>query len=216
MNQFKIEYIKSLADYPRHELDELIDTKPKNNVKRHMVDIVTFIHHKNNTSACLVRDENNKIVGGSAFYCKNINTPEATSSLYNLFSLKSGAGSVAFKFYWNWSVEKNARWYKFYADLGAYEFYKKYGVKYFGVSKTGQTLSSMGLIYSEDILISMKLWEVSYNELHLRDRYYFEKNYKIFLEKHLQGVKKLKKAHQYVLDESILPYKIRQAELPIE
>jgi len=216
MFQYKIEYIENLANYDRRELDELLASDPIKSKKWHILDIITYIHVKRNASACLIRNDEGKIVGGAAFYCKNISTPNATSSLYNLFSLQPGAGSVAFQYYWDWSIEKGARWYKFYVDFGAYEFYKKYGVKYFGASKTGETLTSMGLIYSNDIRSSMQKWQQEIQNMSYGDRAYFEKNYKIFQEKHLLGARKVKKIFRYCLDEAIMPYEVRRAELSFD
>lgn len=212
----RIEYIPSLGKYHRHELDALICSgKLKSNVKRHLVDMVTYIHHKNETPACLIRTDDERIVGGAIFYCKNRNKLESTSSLYNLFSTQPGCGRLAFQFYWDWSIQQGARWYKFYADLGAYNFYKKFDVKYYGVSKTGQTLSSMGLIYSNDICASMQMWQKNIYDLSTKDREYLEKNLKEFNKKHICGITKLKKSYQYIMSEAIISYNLQQeAVLP--
>lgn len=189
---FSVEIVDDISQRDCTDIRNLLGNVPQN-IKLHVNDFCEYLTHKSRLHAAIVT-EDGSIVGASLFFIKNRATPNSTISLYNVFSLKSGAGSVAFNAYWDYANKHRVHWYKFYADLGAYEFYKKFGFKYFGVSKTGMTLSTMGRVLDPNPKTSNSLWVPDHTS-------YLDSNVRTFYEKHSVGIKKVSKRFKYILDE---------------
>jgi hypothetical protein len=159
----------------------------------------------NNLLSIVYKDD--KIVGCASYYCKNLNTQQSTCSLYNIFSLSPGAGSAAFNMYWQYT-HTTSKWFKFYVFKKAANFYSKFNVKYFGVSKTGQTFIGFGRVYSTNVIQSMNNWHNTYSKLDSGDTQYFNKNFKVFQEKHNIGKLKLREPYISILQKNMLIYNI--------
>lgn len=199
----------TIKEYIAHEasrdwLEPLYTSITVSKIRMHILDMMISITRKTSNIITLVYD-GDTIVGGSMYYTKNSNTKLSTCSLYNLFSLSPGAGSVAFDAYWKYA-SKNANWFKFFVFKQAHNFYNKRNVKYWGASKTGETFFSFGKIYSDNVNQSMDIWHSSYNTLELTDYNYFEKTMRFINEKNSYGYKKLKSPYKQYLDDNRLEY----------
>ena len=193
MNKFKIEIVDDITLRDCSDIRNLIGKVPQN-IKMHINDFCGYLTFGNKLHAAIVYSDD-RLVGASLFFIKNRNTKNSTISLYNIFSLEKGVGTIALNEYWEYAIKHNVVWFKFYADLGAYEFYKKFGFKYFGVSKSGMTLSTMGRILDADIRKSNELWVPD-------DDAYLIKNVKVFMEKDTFGRNKIPKKYKHILLES--------------
>jgi hypothetical protein len=198
--------------YSRVELDALHKKCTSSSIRGHIAGILGLIEHNERGSMLTLVYKDGELVGGSCYRCKNIGKPTSTCVLYNLFSLAPGAGSAAFQSYWSFA-RKNSRWFKFFVFRGAHSFYSKYNVKYWGASKTGETFSSLGLMYSDDIASSMNQWNTSFNSISDIDRRYLESNLTIFDEKHKNGFARLKEPHRTNLLSNMVLYKPSSTEL---
>lgn len=193
MSTFSVEIVDDISTRDCSDIRALVGYVPQN-VKMHVNNFCEYLTHRSKLHAAIVHN-NGKIAGASLFFIKNRDTPNSTISLYNVFALEKGAGTLGFQAYWDYAVKHKVQWYKFYADLGAYEFYKKFGFKYFGVSKTGLTLSTMGRILDPDAKKSNAIWVPDHNR-------YLDDNVKVFFDKHGYGIKKVPKRYRYILDEN--------------
>ena len=190
-------------DLLRDEFEVLYADCANKKAKSHILDIMVMISRQVDLTLALIYLED-KLVGASAFYTKNKETQNSTCSLYNLFSLSPGAGSLAFEYYWKYA-STNARWFKFYVSKHAHLFYNKRNLKYFGASKTGDTYFAFGRITSSNMVESMNAWNVNYKNLTGLDQAYFDINMKMIIKKNTFGYPKLKGLFKSYLDENLLP-----------
>lgn len=193
MSTFSVEIVDDISLRDCSDIRALVGNVPQN-VKMHVNDFCEYLTHQSKLHAAIITKDG-RIAGASLFFIKNRGTPNSTISLYNVFSLEQGAGRLGFQAYWDYAIKHNVKWFKFYADLGAYEFYKKFGFKYFGISKTGLTLSTMGRILDPDAKVSNSLWVPDHDR-------YLDSNVQTFYDKHAYGSKKIPKRYKYILEES--------------
>ena len=171
--------IVDVRDADRTKYDEIIALQSVKSVPNLKTAIFEFVQTIQNQRTGKIAEiyVDDKLVSASLFYTKNALTENSTTSLYSIFSIQPGFGKVAFNEYWKYAHE-NSRWFKFYVNKHAHDFYNKLGFKYWGVSKTGDNFFTFGKITDLDVLKSNADWFKEPFQLELCDQNYFEKNKK--------------------------------------
>lgn len=165
----------------------------KPQIKHHLFDIKLYLKRKDEcVRYSVVRDSEQNIIGMAAYRTSHTSKSFSTTSLYNIFSTQPGTGGILLNAYWEHAVQ-NSRWFKFFIDIKAHNFYSKYNTKYWCISKTGQTFGCVGLICDPDMKKSMLMWEQTIGNINSNDMMYLQKIVAMFDKKHVYGIKKASK-----------------------